>query len=86
MALIISLLLFVLLLIVIPYLIARKRSLKCSKCGSGQARKTGKRKEDVPDVEWTIPRRMYIYYEYKCPFCGHKFRSTIESIWSLYKW
>jgi len=74
---------FVLTLITLTYVLAKKKALTCPVCGNKDCKKTGQKK----DIERT--KRAFIAgpfpiceYEYECSKCNHIFWTSIESIYS----
>jgi DNA-directed RNA polymerase subunit RPC12/RpoP len=72
----------VLALIIVSFMIAKRRSLTCSECGSRKTRKTGNERDIERARRALIAGPLpYCDYEYECLECGSKFWSTIESIY-----
>lgn len=64
-------------------MIAKRRTLTCSECGSRKTQKTGNKRDIERSRRALIATPAPAYdYEYECLDCGCKFWSTIESIWS----
>ncbi len=77
----ILIILVVVFLIVVPYKIAKKQILTCSKCRSKNIRRTtGKRPLERKKRALIAAAVPYYEYEYECTSCGHRFWSTIESM------
>ncbi len=73
----------VLALIILTYVLAKKKALKCPNCGNKDCKKTGKKKDIERTKRALISGPFPMYeYEYKCSKCHHLFWSSIESIYS----
>jgi uncharacterized protein with PIN domain len=74
---------FVVALIIVSYILSKRKALTCPKCKNKICRKTGE-KRNIPRAKRALiagPFPVY-EYQYQCIKCNHIFWSSIESIYS----